>query len=197
MTSGSKTVYIEPGFGEGPWHRNRLYHAFQGIGYDRVDSAAEAELIVSHSAGCFFLPKLQAYQQTVLVGPPFWPGKPLPLNFLQKEGRYLLVCLRRQEIGFWLHRTFWNCVYILRDIPKAIRIKRSAGRHDFYNAFQSHDTAIIRNQHDAFCTPKIAKLLEGKGTFRFYLMPGEHDDIWLYPERHARFISQLLTTKDI
>lgn len=188
-------VYIEPGFGEGEWHSRILYKSLEKLGYRRVATAADSDVVITHSAGCFFLPPRLPHQKVVVLAPPYWPGKYLWWCFLQKITQDILESYMRGKLLFFIRKTIWNCLYILRDIPKAIRIHFSARRHDFYTAFHSEKFVLIRNKRDTFCTPDIERLLRQKGKFEYYELPGEHEEVWMEPDDHAALIHSILQPK--
>jgi hypothetical protein len=143
-----------------------------------------ADIVIAHSAGCFYLPSTGREQLTVLIGPPYWPGKsPVP-HFVRKVWRDFRYYYRQRQTIPWLHKSLYNSLYILGGLRKAIAIAQHANRHDFYLALQQKRVLIIRNEHDDFLTPDAPQLLAEHAHFSFRTAPGEHDDCWLHPDRY-------------
>ena len=97
-----QTVAVIPGFGEGAWHQKRLLNAFEKLGYIAEADAAQADIIIAHSAGCFYLPKVRPQQQVVLIGPPYWPGRSVLSSFIRKGHHDIIANFHRGTLWFWL-----------------------------------------------------------------------------------------------
>lgn len=186
----SKSFAIVPGFAEGRWHMKNLIRELEASGYELAETAAEADIIIAHSGGCYFLPKLQSRQLIVLIGPPYWPGKPLLLSLVQKLYLDFVDCVSRGMIIYWLQKTFWNTLYLLRDLLLAASMGLKARKQDFYKALAEHKVMIIRNQQDSWCSTKISAELSHNKHFSFHALPGQHDDCWHNPRPYVKLIEK-------
>ncbi|HEX8182123.1 MAG TPA: hypothetical protein VF575_00810 [Candidatus Saccharimonadales bacterium] len=186
------TVAIMPGFGEGSWHTNRLARELTTHGYRPVQDASIADIVVTHSAGCFFLPNTRHNKLLILIDPPYWPGRSNIVRICQKTWWDFVAHIRRRKVGFYLHKTAWNWVYILANIARVVKIGQLARKHNFHEALAHETVAIIRNDHDAWFMPNAAEALPTNETFTFYRLPGEHDDCWLYTREHADLIHHII-----
>jgi hypothetical protein len=186
------SVDIIPGFAEGKWHTGRLMRALEPLGYSQAASTAEADIIITHSAGCFFLPNTDENKLIIMIGPPYWPGRPLIVSGSRKVWGDFRTAWQRGKLDFWAHKLAWNYLYIAANILRVFRIARFASRQNLHEALRGKRVAIIRNDDDAWFSPDAADLLPKSETFSFYRLPGEHEDCWVYPEEHAELIDRII-----
>lgn len=177
-------VALVYGYGEGGWSGAYFRRALEQAGFAYTDNVSQADIVISHSAGCFYLPESAKHDQlTVLIGPPFWPDRSVIANSFRKFGHDFAAYRRDSMTKAWLTKSFWNSLYIVSAIPRALAMWRHARRQDFYRVLRNKQVVIIRAEYDDFMTPEADKLLSGKADFRFYSIPGhQHDDLWRYPE---------------
>jgi hypothetical protein len=162
------------------------------LGYREERIAAKADIIITHSAGCFFLPNTDANKLIILIGPPYWPGKPLLLSLVQKLWGDFATSVRRRKVGFWAHKIAWNWIYIFANLLRVVRIAIGARRQKFHEALRGKNVAIIRNDDDSWLAPDVAERLPDGENFAFYHLPGEHEDCWVYPADHAKLIDDII-----
>lgn len=187
-----RSIFILPGYGEGRWHTRKLYAALFPLGYHKAWSARKADIVITHSAGCFFLPNTKSNNLIILIGPPYWPGKPLLVSLVQKLWGDFNGAVRRHHVGFWLRKICWNSFYILTNLLRVARIAHYASKQNFHEALRGKRVAIIRNDDDSWLSPRAAELLPKGETFYHYSLPGEHEDCWVYPEFHAELIDRII-----
>jgi len=70
----TQKVAVIPGLFAGKYTTRPLRKALERAGYKVVPSA-QADIILTHSAGCFELPAPRKGQVVVMVDPPYWPGR--------------------------------------------------------------------------------------------------------------------------
>jgi hypothetical protein len=182
------TVSIIYGFGEGEWHGRAFRSALQMAGFSTNHQPATADIVIAHSAGCFYLPNERQDQLTILIGPSYWPGKPLIVSFWQKVSWDFKDYRRRGMTAAWFYKTLRNTLYIIGGTRKARLMIKNTRRQNFYAALRNKWTVIIRNQDDSWLTPNAKALLGSKATFSFHELPGQHDDCWINPEPYVRLL---------
>lgn len=187
-----QTVAIIPGFAEGAWHTSKLQKSLEQIGYTFVSQSQDADIIVAHSAGCFYIPERTPGQLLILVGPPYWPGKSGGTATMEKFRGDIRAAWQSHTVWFLVRKTGWNLFYALRDIARTRHIIKTAPEHNFHTALSGHAVAVIRNDNDAYLTPKLTETLPDEEYFNFYHLPGGHDDVWQYPELHAATIDEII-----
>jgi hypothetical protein len=187
----SKSVCLIYGFATGRWHGKLFKKTLQGYGFSIEPDARKASIIVAHSAGCFYLPPANKSQLIVMINPPYWPGKSdrksMSRNIRQAATRRIAI----YPTGYWLQKTIWNIFYLLINIPKAVSIARTTKDHELSDTLEHRRVVIIRNQNDLWLTPDIPKLL-GKTEFRYYELPGHHDDCWLNPSPYIEVLKSIV-----
>lgn len=166
-----KTFHILCGWAEGNWHKRQMVQALQSEGYTET-IATDASVIIAHSAGVHRLPNAPANKLIVLIGVPYWPGKPVLQSLMQKmwhdiTSENLLRLAKKYVRGTW---------YIIKQ--PVLNIKTLHGVFGVGIAAKIPTKAVIvRNQHDPFCTPNIPQLLPND----IIMLPGFHDDCWPNP----------------
>jgi hypothetical protein len=178
----TNSIWLVYGFGEGPWHGRQIWPTLKSAGYIPALKANDADIIIAHSAGCFYLPDSQKPQQLVLIDPPYWPDKSVALSFLQKTYLDLQASITQHRIRYWLRKTLWNLYYILQDIPKVISIIRQSRLNNLKRLLRHNYVTIVRHQYDAFCTPEIDRHFDRDQNVRFISVTGQHDDCWHDPD---------------
>jgi hypothetical protein len=186
------TVAILPGFTEGPWHLALMALELEQAGYKYTALADKADVVITHSAGCYLLPSTQRNVLIILISPPYWPGKPMVLCLMQKILSDFIVNTKRSSIKFWLQKTKHNSLYFWGDLRWNCNIIFKVHRHKFYEALPEKQITIIRNTHDFICTPDIAKKLPKQAKFKLHELPGEHDDCWYDPEPYIKLIDSII-----
>ncbi|MDB5164162.1 MAG: hypothetical protein JWS12_780 [Candidatus Saccharibacteria bacterium] len=186
--ANSKTFVLVYGFGEGNWHSKKMKAELAKRGYVEADKDNAADVVIAHSGGCYFLPDTHKHQLLVLIGPPYWPGKSLASRFIKKSYLDLSQSLKHKKLGYWWQKTAWNMVYLLGDIPLALRMSGTVRKKYFHEQITHNRVLILRADRDAFCSPQIDDLLIKGRHFTVKQIQGQHDDCWLYPEKYLELV---------
>lgn len=192
----SRSIFIIPGFAEGRWHTDILLRELEKLDYTKARDAATADIIVTHSAGCFFLPDTIANKQIVLINPPFWPGRPLVVSSARKLWGDFRTSVQRRKLKFFVRKITWNWIYIASNLVRVGQIGKHIHRQKFYEALHDKHVAIIRNDNDPWFRPDAKAFLPPEMDFQMYRLPGEHEDCWVYPRRHAELIDRIIGRDD-
>lgn len=182
------SVAIIHGFAEGKYTSNLLTKALTKEGFGVTDDTESADIIITHSGGCYYLPDTPKDQLVFLVGPPYWPGKPMIGSLAQKLYGDFTYHRRHRKLGFWLKKNSWNFLYIFGDIPHTFQLMLFARHHDFHERLVHTKFILIRNKNDSFCMPDVEHIPFGNKKIDFYELQGEHDDIWVNPQPYIDII---------
>jgi hypothetical protein len=182
------SVHIIPGFAEGPWHSKQFRAELTKAGYQLTEDEHQADIIVSHSAGCYFLPAPDKEQTIILIGPPYWPGKSLTGRMARKVWYDYKARKTEHKLGYFLTKTFWNVFYFCGDIRLGLLIASNTRKNNFYRALKKQNVMIIRNDDDAWCQPDIVGRLKSD---HLVCLPGEHDDCWIRPEPYVAILKSI------
>ncbi len=190
-------VALMYGFGEGDYHGRAFVAELKEQGMQVVRDPKKADIVVTHSGGCFFLPPLDLNQKFVLINPPYWPGKSLLVSSIEKVGKDFMDFTRDGKLITWLWKTCINIAHLTRYAIKTLTITLGAHKQRFYEALRDECTIIIRSDADPFLSPKADQLLEQKygRAIPFYRLPGQHDTCWRDPKAYVDIIKQFAETK--
>lgn len=172
------------GIGEGDYHGRAFVRALEAAGFDVVRDAKRADIVVTHSGGCFFLPPLHLNQKFVLINPPYWPHKPLVVSMTQKVSLDFVDFVRDGKLLQWFWKSTINIMHLLRYAIKSVTITLHAHRQRFYTALRDENTIIIRSSLDTFLSPTADRSLEQKygRVIPMYTISGQHDSCWRNPQ---------------
>jgi hypothetical protein len=178
------------GVGEGDYHGRAFVAELKQSDFEVVRDARKADIVVTHSGGCFFLPPLDLNQKFVLINPPYWPGKSLLVSTVEKISIDLVDFVKDGKILQWILKTCINVAHIFRYIYKVLTITLHAHKQRFYEALQDDNTLIIRSDRDTFLAPDADHLLERKygRVIPLRSVEGQHDSCWRNPEPYIRII---------
>jgi hypothetical protein len=178
------SVSIVYGLCEGPRVAQRFQTALRKAGYSVIHDPAQADIIVTHSAGYLLLPAKIRAQKIMHIAPYYWPGK----SWFRCMGRKLYDDIRTHhkegELAFWARRFLWNGVYLWR-VPHNLRMAKGL-RSDARWQCTGH-TIVVRPRFDSFCTPDPS-LLAFKPEAAFVSMSNYHDDCWRDPHPYILLI---------
>lgn len=183
-----KTVALIHGWAEGPWQSSQFASELQKQGLELADSPKQADIIFAHSAGCYLVPKRLKARLVILVGLPYWPGKPQALSVLEKLALEAAHHKRRQDLGWFLNKVAHNIWYIFTKPVDFIRYYKNRALMNLPTAALNRQVILIRNASDRFCHPEIMKLLQQIKAYEYVELPGLHDDCWITPDPYIRII---------
>src|SRR5690349_11673005 len=115
-------AHIIGGWSEGYRHEIKLRQGLTAAGIDITSSSRSADIIITHSAGFYFLPKEPGRRLTVIIDPPYWPGKNMATRILQHMILQAPAQIRQWGLSYWLKHRFWNTAYIIISPLKHFRI---------------------------------------------------------------------------
>jgi hypothetical protein len=187
----SKSVALIYGFAEGPLHGKKFTRALQTSGYEVVNNPAEADIVITHSAGCYYVPFLHNHQRILLINPTYWPGKSRRKRAIARIRFDLLHILPTRQGPYFLHKTMWNLFYAVTDSARNRDIIHRSGRYLLQASLDHHRTAIVRNTADPWLTPDVEHLRKAHPKVQIFHVPGDHDDCWLHPERYISLLQSL------
>jgi hypothetical protein len=191
----NKKIAIKYGIGEGDYHGRAFVAALKVAGFEVVRDAREADIVVTHSGGCFFLPPLDLNQIFVVINPPYWPGKSLSRSTIEKVSKDFMDFAKDGKLLPWFWKSTINILHLMRYIFRTLTITLHAHKQRFYEALRDETSVIIRNDNDTFLAPNADQLLEQKvgRVIDIYRLPGQHDSCWRDPRQYIEIIKQVAT----
>lgn len=98
-----------------------------------------------------------------------------------------------KELRFWFNKTAHNTYYMVFHLPKWLRMHRNWRTGAFPEKQLGQKIVVIRNKNDAFCKRSAMLKLCQKRNWDIIELPGEHDDIWVRPEKYVNIISKAIS----
>lgn len=169
-------VHIVPGWSEGRWHLKKFAANFNDK-FMLWPDASSADIIVAHSSGCYSLPKTDNARLVVLIGPPFWPDRPLIVRVGQMVFSDSPKQISRYGPRFWLNLRAHNLLYAIVQPWVHAKAWRQL-RVSFEKSLKAHQAILIRNTGDAYCGPSIKSHVKKFKKIDYYELPGLHEDCW-------------------
>lgn len=167
-----------------------LLRALENASFSIVQEPKEADIIIGHSGGCFWLPQAPTSQRLVLINPPYWPGRSVKSRIVSRTARYFTFWKYGYSVRAWLWRSWWGIYYGLTELPRHRILGRESPNYQLEAMISNHQALIIRNTHDDWLTPQYAELLKEHPGLRFFEVPGDHDNCWINPEPYVTAIQE-------
>jgi hypothetical protein len=180
-------VYIAYGWPEGPWQSRKLTTALQKSNYQVTKSLEEADIILSHSAGCYILPSKVSAKLILLIGIPNWPNRIVFKCAMEK------VRLEPKDSKL-LYKTVRHVLYgLFRPIRLYTLVKTY--RRQALPEFKGSQVVVVHNQLDTFMNETVSRKLANQNKWLYKNLNGQHDDLWDNPSPYVEIIEeQLLNT---
>lgn len=187
-----KTVHFLYGFGEGTWHSKKFRRVLIRHGFSVVDSLDQAGIVIVHSAGAFYVPKLRDDQWLMLINPPYWPGKSTSKRAREKVRYDLAHAILSKHLPYFLKKTFWNVAYGVGRLGHTRLIMRTAPTYHLRAELRHKRTILVRNNDDAWLTPDLDHLKKAIPRLKIHHLTGEHDDCWYNPQPYVNLLQSEL-----
>ncbi|HEY8999266.1 MAG TPA: hypothetical protein VIM53_03020 [Candidatus Saccharimonadales bacterium] len=182
-----KTVVVLYGFCEGKRVGRKFHDCLRLAGFEVIEDASKADVIVAHSGGCFLVPEKTKAKLALLIGVPVGPAKSLPQHWLRKIAMDVSLHWREHAMRAWLAKTFWNGMYFWK-ISTDLKMLRALKSNDIFIPSDSQ-TVLIHNKGDG-SSLKDAHTLSPRAIS--YELPGQHDDLWDNPKPYITLIEENL-----
>lgn len=185
-------VAIRYGVVCGPAHGKRFRAELQKAGYKYVKRLEEADIIVAHSAGCFWLPEAPTKQRLLMIDPPYWPGRSIG----ERAWRRLRTSVQFRKYGYsffyWLEHYLWYFFYSVKDAPRTWRIIKTAPKYDLALKVKNQRAILVRNDDDDWLSPDLDSLRIINPHLIIKKLPGEHEDCWHNPKPYVKLLQLLV-----
>ncbi|MDB5175209.1 MAG: hypothetical protein JWM81_67 [Candidatus Saccharibacteria bacterium] len=184
-----KSVAILYGFTEGRRHGHRMRKALRKAGYRVVRHPDDADILIAHSAGCFFTKDYKKATFVMLINPPYWPGKTLRKRAVERFFVDLKHGIRPTKIWFWAYKNCLNVYYGLSRFKRNWRLVIMALHFTLPKAVAHHkNVLVVRNHDDTWLSPELEAVKESQPAISIHHLSGEHDDCWRHPSRYIALL---------
>lgn len=178
------TVYILPGWAEGPKVTKRLQRELKKAGFQPCQQIEEADIIITHSAGCHLLPPHLNPKFVMVINPSYWPERPTLINITYNVVLDLPSQIRDHGLIPMLRNRLWNIFYIVTAPLRTLKVWRSL-KQVLFELLIHKKILIVRNNSDCFCTPDIAQITQSHKNIEVAALPGLHEDCWFNPKPYV------------
>ncbi|MBI2798609.1 hypothetical protein HYX70_04985 [Candidatus Saccharibacteria bacterium] len=186
-----KKVAIIHGLTEGPRHSRKLEVELRKQALEVVKDPKKADVVLTHSGGCYVIPADSKAEVAIMCGVPHWPGRKLPGRLIKKTTGDFLGYKSDQGTVKWLKKMNWNIYYFFARPKHNLKMWRAyKPNRDHFN-LNIPKTVLLQNDQDYFANSSAVRELASKNGWDVYRFAGQHDDIWENPEPYAQ------TTKDL
>jgi hypothetical protein len=185
-------IAVQFGIFTGKHTGKRLIKTLRSTGYNVVQDATKADIIIAHSAGCFWLPKAPTHQKLMLIDPPYWPGKTIGERAKSRSQSNMQFKSRGIITRDWLARNAWTFYYAFRHAKRTRQIFTLAKSFDLPVAITGHHVLLVRNNQDDWLTPDLDELQQANPNLIVKQLPGDHDDLLHNPEPYVDLLQSLV-----
>ena len=177
-----KSVAIVHGWAEGPWQSKRLRKHLSQKGFQYTKQGNSADVVITHSFGCYLVPKKSKASLIVLINPAYWPGRTLATSAIKKQKEDLMNTHRHSGLMWWASKLLHNGWYILSKPRLSYYLFSHHKPQNIPRPQKARKVVIVRNSNDTFCPPNILDLLKEEDGYKLVKFNGGHDDCWMNPE---------------
>jgi hypothetical protein len=179
-----KTVTVIEGFSGGPKKTRRFKQALAAAGFKIVNNRHQADVIVAHSAGIYAVPVNADAKLLMLIGPNYWPEKPL----LKRMRGHMKAATKNQISNYGWRFYFWTKIlefyyFFTRNKYMWLGIIHNNKLDHINKLISKHGrkTLIIRNREDSYTSSQVLKEINHRQVTLIEL-PGIHDDYYTNPK---------------
>jgi hypothetical protein len=185
-----KTVAVIEGFSGGPLKTRRFKKALVAAGFKVVNNRHQADILIAHSAGIYAVPLRARAHLLMLIGPNYWPGRPL----LMRMRSHLRAASKNQIDNFGWRFYVWTKILELYYFFRRNRYMWLGIIHnnklDYINkltAMPNRKTIIIRNSEDSYTGRQLLKETK-HDRVSLVELSGIHDDYYENPKPYIDLI---------
>lgn len=187
-----KTLAIVHGWSEGPWQSRRFCKELAKTELQFIKRAEDADVIVAHSEGCYWVPRKNKASLILLIGIPHWPGRHLFTSVILNLKANYSFARGDESLAYWFTKLTRNLWYIITRPYQSYRVLKLHNLRFLPRQSSTKRVVMIRNHLDTFTHPKIDKILDQVKRYKYVEYPGVHDDCWSHPHKYIELIENQL-----
>jgi hypothetical protein len=171
-------VCIKEGFLEGKLSSIALRSALKKRGHSITNNASDADIIIAHSGGWVFLPKLRENQRLILVDPAYKTNTSAltkSINRIRYDASHFIPTMLWQRVV--------NTIYLVK-LPTWIELKKRYDTYDITEYTNRVNTTICRVADPAWWSDGILD----KSPAAIVYIGGDHDSFWRSPQSFLKKI---------
>ncbi len=186
------TVAFVYGWAESTWQSQRMQQALIKNGYTLINDRINADILIAHSEGCFWVPPQTKAKVIMLVGLPYWPDRSLFTSVRKKLKEDYSSTHKEDGTLWWLNKLMHNIWYILTKPQTSYYVLTKHKPENFPSAAPGRHIILVRNKADTFCHPEVKQLLPVTEAYQLISFSGGHDDNWSHPQPYIDLITRAM-----
>lgn len=156
--------------------------------YTIIKDPRKADIIITHSGGCYAIPQNISARQVIMVAPCYNFRYSKSYMAAYKFMHDLLFAITSRRILFWFYKSIWNTLYLLfRPINTVQMYHYSKTRSATLPSLEAKDVLIITYRNDLW-SRYVMNLKENFPKYDFRQLSSAHDEIWYDPHRYIQLI---------
>lgn len=189
------TAAVLHGFAEGPLISRHFRRLLEQRGFRVIKDAGQADIIVAHSAGAWFIPAERKAKTILIIGPSTgYEGGEFRLG-MHKFRQDYQGALAKRVLTAWLTKSFCNAGYLcLRPRLLARTYRAARQQRHALPVLQDAKVAVITFRDDQWSNPVGKKGLYADLPYTFINFGHLHDDLWIQPEEYVPVLQYLHAT---
>ena len=187
-----KKVAVMHGWAGGSKLGKYFAEALEDSGFQVIKKPSEADFIIAHSTGCYFLPKNPKTKLIVCINPPYWPGEPIVERWLRMSKNETKFLLEHFGLGRFLRNKLWEIYYVFAKPAYTYSVLRNQSHLGFIEKLSGAQMILVRNTDDEFCSPEIKEIVGRYKNIKYIEIPGYHSDYYTNPQPYIDLIKNAL-----
>lgn len=188
MSGKLSTIAIIYGWAEGPWHGKRLIKELEARGMSVTRDVRAADVIFTHSLGCYLVPKDARAKLILLVGIPHGSIPGMIFGVARKEIKEFVYFRSMGEMKWSLNKLLHNIWYAIAR-PKATYDAMTKRKMENLPVSSEGRVLLVRPVGDVWMTPEVNALFPDRH-YEYVEIPGTHDSCWVDPKRYVDLIAR-------
>jgi hypothetical protein len=186
----NKTVAILYGFAEGPQIGGKLIKVLRQRGYEVTTDSVNADYIIAHSGGIYFVPSDHKAKLILLDAPSIGDGNTWKNIQWRKAKIDFFHAKKTNKLLHWFYKIFCNVTYFFLRINIQIKMLRLYLNHNHnLPTIKGSEVIVIAHKNDPWSSEISQSVLNSHKNYKLITHIGVHDDLWLNPD----FYIDLLT----
>lgn len=189
MSEHRKKIAIIYGISEGPMLSVRFRKLLNNKQYTIISDPTKADIIITHSGGCYLIPNSTTAQQVIMIAPGYYFEHTKAYMSAYKFVRDIMHAVTSGYLLFWCYKSVWNILYLLfRPIHSAQIYYRAKTNSASLPELSIKNVIIITYKGDLW-SHSIMKHVNKYPEYDIRQLDRLHDDVWYDPLTYFRLIN--------
>jgi len=181
----AQSVYIIPGWSEGAGQTRKLAACLINNGFTQSKKVEDADILITHSAGCYFAAEAGKAKLVMLINPSYGLGG-AGAGLGQVNDTLFGAPRQIRQWGFinWLQMRSWNAYYLLSQPHRSLKILKYI-KSDPVSLPGAEKIIFLDNDSDRDHTSAVEKVRAAHKNVVYIPHPGLHEDCWINPQPYV------------